>query len=291
MQIEVLLPRLSGVRRCGRGYVARCPAHADARPSLSLGARDDGTAFGHCFAGCGWHDVLAAIDGVGAVQLRRSYVRPAGPRELTRKERLRYSRSIWEHTAPASDTIVERYLRSRAIRGPVPPSIRFLPSSMHRESARPFPAMVVGAQDAAGGFSGVQVTWLSATGDGKAPVEPQRKTFGPVSGGAVRLQRRDNVVRLRPLVIDTIVLCEGVETGLSILQATGLPVWATLGTSGLELVQVPEPTATILIAADADAPGEKAARECALRLARAGKRVKVIRPPTPDTDFNDLLTG
>lgn len=291
MQPEELVSKLSGVRPNGAGYIARCPAHDDGRPSLSIRAGETGRALVHCFAGCTWQSVLAAVGG-GTVPSRRIVgahrQSPPRKRELTRAERLPYPRSIWERTKLATDTSVHRYLRSRGISSiSVPSSIRFCAHFFHKESGRPFQAMVVGVQDAAGQFSGIQVTWLD--GIGKATVDPQRKTFGPVKGGAVRLQRIDRVVTLRPVVIDTIVLCEGVETGLSILQATGLPVWATLGTSGLTAVQLPDTITTILIAADADPPGEQAARESALRLARAGKRVKIVRPPTPGRDFNDEL--
>lgn len=58
---ELLLPRLEGVRRAGRGWIARCPAHEDRSPSLSIGAGDDGRVLVHCFGGCPVSDVLAAV--------------------------------------------------------------------------------------------------------------------------------------------------------------------------------------------------------------------------------------
>jgi hypothetical protein len=36
MNLHELLPRLTGVRRSGNGYIARCPAHDDRTPSLSF---------------------------------------------------------------------------------------------------------------------------------------------------------------------------------------------------------------------------------------------------------------
>jgi len=36
MTLEDLLARLDGVRRSGRGWMARCPAHDDTRPSLTV---------------------------------------------------------------------------------------------------------------------------------------------------------------------------------------------------------------------------------------------------------------
>lgn len=61
MTIEELLPRLEAVRRSSRGYVARCPAHPDRSPSLSLREGDDGRILVYCFAGCSVQDVCAAL--------------------------------------------------------------------------------------------------------------------------------------------------------------------------------------------------------------------------------------
>lgn len=58
---DTLLSRLDGVRETGPGrYLARCPAHDDGRPSLSLREASDGTLLVHCFAGCGAGEVMEA---------------------------------------------------------------------------------------------------------------------------------------------------------------------------------------------------------------------------------------
>lgn len=59
--IENLLSRLSGVRKSGSGWVARCPAHEDRKPSLSIGEGRDGTVMIHCFAGCSAEAVVDAL--------------------------------------------------------------------------------------------------------------------------------------------------------------------------------------------------------------------------------------
>ena len=59
--LEPLLSRLVGVKRVSdHRWIARCPAHDDRSPSLSLAVRD-GTPLIHCFAGCAATDVLAAV--------------------------------------------------------------------------------------------------------------------------------------------------------------------------------------------------------------------------------------
>jgi len=59
---DALLAKLDGVRATGRGrWIARCPAHADGSPSLSIRELDDGRTLLHDFAGCCVADVLAAV--------------------------------------------------------------------------------------------------------------------------------------------------------------------------------------------------------------------------------------
>lgn len=55
------LSRLDKVRKTGNGrFLARCPAHDDKSPSLSIRESDDGRVLLHCFGGCEASDVLAA---------------------------------------------------------------------------------------------------------------------------------------------------------------------------------------------------------------------------------------
>lgn len=60
--VDRLLSRLDGVRAVGPGrWIARCPAHADRSPSLSIRETDDGRVLVHDFGGCPAVDVLAAV--------------------------------------------------------------------------------------------------------------------------------------------------------------------------------------------------------------------------------------
>lgn len=63
MGIENLLSRLEGLR-AGSGadrWIARCPAHEDRSPSLSIRLADTGAILVKCFAGCGAVDVMGAL--------------------------------------------------------------------------------------------------------------------------------------------------------------------------------------------------------------------------------------
>jgi hypothetical protein len=59
--VDLLLSRLERVRKCGRGYIAKCPAHDDRSASLSVAEGDDGRALLRCFATCTPLEVVQAV--------------------------------------------------------------------------------------------------------------------------------------------------------------------------------------------------------------------------------------
>lgn len=62
VSVSKLLDRLDGVGETGPGrWIARCPAHEDRRPSLSVRELGDGTVLIKCFPGCGAADVVTAV--------------------------------------------------------------------------------------------------------------------------------------------------------------------------------------------------------------------------------------
>lgn len=61
MDVTDLLSRLNGVKGRNGSWIARCPAHEDRSPSLTVKELDDGRILMHCFAGCGTDAVLGVI--------------------------------------------------------------------------------------------------------------------------------------------------------------------------------------------------------------------------------------
>lgn len=59
--IDVVLSRLERVRRCGDGWEARCPAHEDRSPSLSIGVGSEDRVLLTCQAGCDLDAVVSAM--------------------------------------------------------------------------------------------------------------------------------------------------------------------------------------------------------------------------------------
>ena len=76
-----LLPRLDAVRQRGAGqWTARCPAHEDRSPSLSITEKEDRLLV-CCHAGCGAADVMSAV-GLTAADLfdrDHDHIRPGRP--------------------------------------------------------------------------------------------------------------------------------------------------------------------------------------------------------------------
>ncbi|MCF8012650.1 MAG: AAA family ATPase [Clostridiales bacterium] len=60
MNIKSFLSRLDGVKQVNGQWQAKCPAHDDSRPSLSV-AEDDGKILIHCHAGCSHSEILRAM--------------------------------------------------------------------------------------------------------------------------------------------------------------------------------------------------------------------------------------
>ncbi len=83
MKIADLLAKLEGVTKTASGWTARCPAHDDRNPSLSI-AEKDGKILFHCFAGCSFDAICAAL-GINKRDLFDSQDRPEPQRSQLTK--------------------------------------------------------------------------------------------------------------------------------------------------------------------------------------------------------------
>ena len=62
MTALALIERLDHCRQTRESeWIARCPAHQDSSPSLTIKEETDGRVLVHCFAGCGALDVITAV--------------------------------------------------------------------------------------------------------------------------------------------------------------------------------------------------------------------------------------
>jgi hypothetical protein len=199
-----------------------------------------------------------------------SFQKPDGNAERARR--------IWDETKPAPGTLVERYLRGRGIAVPVPLSLRFHPG-LHHQSGSPWPAMVAEVSDPRGDWCAVHRTWLAYNGNGKAPVDKQKMSLGPVGKGAVRLAP----------AASKLIVAEGIETALSAMFASGIGAWSAVSAGGVAQIVLPPEVRRVILAADNDRSGINAAEDAAKRFGAEGRIVKIVRPPAGFNDFNDLL--
>lgn len=282
------LAKALGGQKAGNGWMASCPAHADRKPSLSIRDSDDGKVLVHCHAGCSQEHVLKALQSRGLWKpidtpgTSRAKAVPSSSNRSGSEDAARTAAAlaIWRTGLPATDTAVEAYLGSRALHQPVPETLRFHPALRHPAGGT-WPAMVAlvtrGPDHAP---MAIHRTFLARDRAGKAPVKPPRMMLGPCRGGAVRLAVPGTVL----------MVGEGIETCLAAMQSTGYPAWAALSTSGLRTLDLPAYVRHVIVLADGDEPGEAAARDCAWRWMREGRRVEIARPPR-GLDFNDVLMG
>src|SRR5262245_39230493 len=78
--LDRILSQLEGVKRTATGATARCPAHADARSSLSVGVGEDARVLLKCFAGCTAEAIVHAL----GIELRDLFsTRSEVPRHLS----------------------------------------------------------------------------------------------------------------------------------------------------------------------------------------------------------------
>ena len=59
--VQTVLGRLHGIARSGDGWMAKCPAHHDEKPSLSVRYGSDGRALLKCHAGCSVDSILEKL--------------------------------------------------------------------------------------------------------------------------------------------------------------------------------------------------------------------------------------
>ncbi|WP_413813606.1 toprim domain-containing protein, partial [Mesorhizobium sp. Root157] len=177
-----------------------------------------------------------------------------------------------------SGTPAERYLRNRGISATtLPASIRFRPRAHGR-----YDALVALVTDIAGKVHGLQQIYLTDDGR-KAPLKIQKRTNKAHDGWS-------DVAAVRFPGTAPLILAEGVETALSIWQATGRETWACLGVSNIARAPVPDGV-PVIVARDGDQPGSKADQQLrrAVTILRDQGRPVVVAEPPIGQDFNDVL--
>ena len=229
------------------------------------------------------------------------------PAEIERT-RARFNR-LWRAAVALDHADAEpgrRYLAARGLgdlldRGDLPADVRLHPSMPYWHpgpDGRPqrlaeLPAMAALVRAPDGSPAGLHTTWLRPDGSGKA------RLTGP-DGTALDTRKlrtlapgatRGGAVRLYPPGGGRLAIGEGLETCLAVRVADPtLPVWSALTAGGVAAAVLPDGVREVLLIADADAAGARAALMLARRLRAEGLAVRVLVPDAGQ-DAADVLTA
>ena len=290
------IARALGGKPTGKNtFVAKCPAHEDRSPSLSL-SDVDGLVLYHCHTGCSQaavRDALVAKSlwpraGEAGEPVRRDKPRPAA--RSAQPDRGDLVQRLWREGVDPRGSLAERYLNGRGLElteddlcGRV---LRFhgrCPFGRD-ESDKPLfvPALLAAFRpfrndDEARPPQAIHRIGLKPDGSKIAKL-----MLGAVAGSAVKLDA-DQDVELG------LGVCEGIETGLAIRATGWRPVWA-LGSAGAIARFAPVPgieTLTIFADHDANGVGMAAARQCAQCWADAGCEAVIRLRAADGKDFAD----
>ncbi|WP_254473277.1 toprim domain-containing protein [Bartonella sp. B1098] len=265
----------------GRYGLARCPAHDDRLPSLSITNGLDGRLLLTCYAGCSFREIIQALRRIGLLG-KQAFWDKAYDHTLSFSKQFcadfKRAKKIWKQSQPIKNTLAETYLRMRGITCELFPYLRFHDKCPH-PLGMTLPALVALVKGA-GSFA-IHRTFLKANGC-KTDQKPAKAMLGSVMGGAVHLNQGNP---------KHLVICEGIETGLSLLSgllSEPVNLWSSLSTSGMMRVNLPPIKGRLTIAMDGDDAGRKAGFTLANRAYSQGFEVFIMQAPK-GTDFNDFL--
>ncbi|MBX9747909.1 MAG: toprim domain-containing protein [Hyphomonadaceae bacterium] len=262
------------------------PNHSHKDRSVSLAETEEGRILIHCFSPKDdWRDVRRALADLGLLDdeppAGRPSTRVSPPTVVVQpldEERVVRARRIWEESIALKHSVAEAYLRRRAVSAGLWESaaLRYHPRMTSLDDRAKRPALVAAITDAQGALQGVQVTLLSAHGTAKAALTTPRRVIGKLMGGAVRLADAQ----------DELTVGEGVETMLTASDVFGVPAWAALSADNLARLIISHPLRRLIIAADNDDAGMRAAQALRARMTRS-TLVEIEGAPPGFNDWND----
>lgn len=262
------------------------PNHSHKDRSVSLAETEEGRILIHCFSPKDdWRDVRRALAKLGLLddepRADEGSARWSSSKVVAQpidEERVARAGRLWKESTPLKHSVAEAYLRRRAVPAGLANSsaLRFHPRMTSLDDRARRPAIVSAISDAQGALQGVQVTLLSAHGTAKAALATPRRVIGKLMGGMVRLADAQ----------DELAVGEGVETMLTASDVFGVPAWAALSADNLARLIISHPLRRLIIAADNDQAGMRAAQSLRARMASSA-RVEIEPAPAGFNDWND----
>ncbi len=272
--------------KSGHEFKACCPFHNDRTPSLTLYPSKAGWRW-QCF-GCGLGgdviDWLAALHRLPVSDAARMLaggnvpsIHVDTPPAADKAHKGEQARKVWANAHPIAGTPAETYLRRRNIDIGLPDCLRF---GRLRFAGEVRPMLIAAVAGADNRVQAIHRIVLKDDGS-KADLDGGKVKFslGPVMGGAIRLTSAANGM----------LLCVGIEDGLTLLQQQGQAVWAVTGDVALPSIQLPAGVRSVVVAHDNDASGKAAGKKAADRMASDGRQVRLIQPLPAFKDFNEEI--
>jgi hypothetical protein len=292
--------------RTGRGFLCQCPVHDDRNPSCEVWMGKVAVLV-CCYAGCPSDLIVDELRDRGFHLGRKRPPAEAEARSRRRKSQRsqrdenktstlltvvsretqlhqRLAADIWRESVDPRGTMVETYLRGRGLdlRG-AGEVIRFHPHCPRRGDRQP--AMITLLRDLTTDRPvAIHRTYLRPGGghDGKM-------MLGPAAGAAAKLTPHaatfgDDLGTW----CERLHICEGIETGLGLLQMGMQPVWALLSAGEVARMPVLFAVGELIACADSDdvgdgkriwsryETGQHAAFATMDRWLQAGKKARVV---------------
>jgi phage/plasmid primase-like uncharacterized protein len=192
---------------------------------------------------------------------------------------------LWRASMPLRGTQGERYLDARGCA--IPPAdgdLRFIAECYHPFEKRNYPALIALITHAVTGAPlSVHRTYLD--GNGKAAIDKPKLVMKghPIASGVVRLWPNESVST-------RLTIAEGIETALTAALAIS-PAWACINSANLQSFPMLAGIESLLIVADHDDAGQRAAEAAGRRWADEGRDVRVWTSEREGADLNDEVTA
>jgi DNA primase len=279
------------LKRHGRELKGCCPFHHDKTPSFYVsdelgryychgcGATGDVIQFAMDYNNVSFSEAKAMLR--GAVSFGNCVPPRVTKVPIVDRNGL-YAKEIWEAAGPITGTPAETYLLRRGIdlaRLPTLPALRFGRLSYPGRPGK-HAAQIAGVSSPAGEVVSIQRIYVTEDGR-KLDVPNPKLSLGPRPGGAIRLGEGTT----------DLIICEGLEDGLSILgDMPDQVVWVAAGASMIDSIVLPEDCRTVVIARDNDRAGEIAAESAKNAFLSTGRTVHVMSPPAEFKDFNQMVS-
>lgn len=177
-------------------------------------------------------------------------------------------------------TLAEKYLREkRGIRGELPKNLRINAVVRSSDTCSDWPALIAPVMQPGqpGSPKCVHITYLDPNTGSKAPVATQKRILGPVNGGGIWLGK----------YAARMCAAEGIEKGLAIQNATGIPAVAGLSSSSLPNLVLPQGVQEMIICADGDFAGEASLHRAFLNWKQRNIKIFICYPPVAGKDWDE----